>query len=185
MLSKIVNLIDQDPNYWIKDGFLITNSRNSTAVICIPNTLINKCKIYEIIISKAHNMLGYLGPNHTLNYARWWFWWPTMASDMVTFCKTCGACQMMKSSNNKPTGLLHSLPIPSRPWESIGIDFMDPLPNSKGIMKVTSPLIFFLSYWLAYTHRTLKLIFKLIFILAPPVPKILPTSVAPTLHQLQ
>ena len=32
--------------------------------------------------------------------------------------------------NSKPTGLLHSLPIPDRPWQSIGFNFMGPLPKS-------------------------------------------------------
>ena len=35
-----------------------------------------------------------------------------------------------KDANSKPTSLLHSLPIPDRPWQSIGLDFMGPLPKS-------------------------------------------------------
>ena len=35
-----------------------------------------------------------------------------------------------KDANSKLTGLLHSLPIPDRPWQSIGLDFMGPLPKS-------------------------------------------------------
>ena len=35
-----------------------------------------------------------------------------------------------KDVNGKPTGLLHSLPIPDRPWQSIGLEFMGPLPKS-------------------------------------------------------
>ena len=35
-----------------------------------------------------------------------------------------------KDTNSKPTGLLRSLPIPKRPWQSIGLDFMGPLPKS-------------------------------------------------------
>ena len=35
-----------------------------------------------------------------------------------------------KDANSKPTGLLHSLPIPDRPWQSIGLDFMGPVPKS-------------------------------------------------------
>ena len=29
-------------------------------------------------------------------------------------------------------GLLHSLPVPLRPWESIGMDFVGPFPSSQG-----------------------------------------------------
>ena len=32
----------------------------------------------------------------------------------------------------KPQGFLHSLPIPDKPWQSVGMDFMGPLPWSQG-----------------------------------------------------
>ena len=35
-----------------------------------------------------------------------------------------------KDTNSKLTSLLHSLPIPDRPWQSIGLGFMGPLPKS-------------------------------------------------------
>ena len=53
-----------------------------------------------------------------------------MSHDIESYCKTCGICMTSKYSNSKPTGLLHSLPIPDRPWQSIGLDFMGPLPKS-------------------------------------------------------
>ena len=43
---------------------------------------------------------------------------------------SCGACAASKDTNSKPRGLLHSLPIPDRPWQSISIDFLGPLPKS-------------------------------------------------------
>ena len=52
-----------------------------------------------------------------------------MAQDIEVFCKSCGACAVAKDTNSKPRGLLHSLPIPDRPWQSIGIDFLGPLPQ--------------------------------------------------------
>ena len=53
-----------------------------------------------------------------------------MSHDIESYCKTCGTCMTSKDTNSKPTGLLHSLPIPDRPWQSIGLDFMGPLPKS-------------------------------------------------------
>src|SRR3979490_245255 len=37
---------------------------------------------------------------------------------------------MTKSSTQRVPGLLHSLPIPARPWESIAMDFVGPFPES-------------------------------------------------------
>ena len=39
----------------------------------------------------------------------------------------CSICVTSKDANSKLTGLLHSLPIPDRPSQSIGLDFMGPL----------------------------------------------------------
>ena len=53
-----------------------------------------------------------------------------MSHDIESYCKSCGISVTSKDANSKPTGLLHSLPIPDRPWQSIGLDFMGPLPKS-------------------------------------------------------
>ena len=50
-----------------------------------------------------------------------------MAQDIESFCMSCGACTTSKDANSKPRGLLHSLPVPNRPWQSIGMDFLGPL----------------------------------------------------------
>ena len=55
-----------------------------------------------------------------------------MGTDIELFCSSCPSCQVTKDSNQKPSGLLHSLPIPDRPGQSIGMDFMGPLPISEG-----------------------------------------------------
>ena len=53
-----------------------------------------------------------------------------MLHDIEAYCKTCSICATTKDTNSKPAGLLHSLPIPDRPWQSIGMDFMGPLSKS-------------------------------------------------------
>jgi len=55
-----------------------------------------------------------------------------MGTNIKLFCSSCALCQVTKDSNQKPSGLLHSLPVPDQPWQSIGMDFMGPLPKSKG-----------------------------------------------------
>lgn len=41
-------------------------------------------------------------------------------------------CARNKSSKQTPTGLLHPLPVSSRPWSHIAIDFVTGLPPSNG-----------------------------------------------------
>jgi hypothetical protein len=55
-----------------------------------------------------------------------------MAKDIWDFCQSCNSCQRAKISTTKPLGKTHSLDIPTKPWESIGMDFIGPFPESKG-----------------------------------------------------
>jgi Integrase zinc binding domain len=75
-------------------------------------------------------MLAHLGASKTLDYLRDHIWWRDMVSDTKAFCETCQTCQQSKLSNQKPYGLLNPLAIPRYPWESIGIDFVGPMPES-------------------------------------------------------
>ena len=56
----------------------------------------------------------------------------TMATDIGAFCRLCGKCQTNKTNMQKPQGFLHSLPIPDKLWQSVGMDFMGPLAQSQG-----------------------------------------------------
>ena len=48
------------------------------------------------------------------------------------YCSSCTICQANKSNTQRPVSLLHPLPIPNRPWGSIGMDFISPFPKSQG-----------------------------------------------------
>ena len=53
-----------------------------------------------------------------------------MAQDIESFWMSCGACTTSKDANSKPRCLLHSWPVPDRPWQSIGMNFLGPLLQS-------------------------------------------------------
>ena len=44
-----------------------------------------------------------------------------MATNIEAFCRSCGKCQTNKINMQKPQGFLHSLPIPDKPWQSVGM----------------------------------------------------------------
>jgi hypothetical protein len=69
-----------------------------------------------------------MGTHITKNYACRYFWWPELAIDVKLFCESCSTCQATKTINQRLQGLLHSLPIPTKPWSSIGMDFVGPFP---------------------------------------------------------
>ena len=58
-----------------------------------------------------------------------------MITDINSYCDSCYTCKISKPNNQKPFGLLHLLPVPSRPWEGIGINFVRPFPESKSYLR--------------------------------------------------
>jgi hypothetical protein len=55
-----------------------------------------------------------------------------MRRDIKDFIGECDTCQINKHDNLFPAGLLQPLPIPSRVWTDISIDFVEGLPLSQG-----------------------------------------------------
>ena len=50
--------------------------------------------------------------------------------DLYDFVKQCLICQKVKFDLGKTLGLLQSLPVPNKPWESISMDFICGIPRS-------------------------------------------------------
>ena len=85
------------------------------------------------ILKSRHDspMAGHLGRARTYELISREFFWPTMRKDIYNYVDACDICQRTKSPRHKPFGLLQPLPIPSRPWSSISMDFIVKLPQSK------------------------------------------------------
>ena len=127
--QKILNKPKEFRNFEVKEQ-LIYLKRDDRQVLCVPKVLINGRSAREIVISEAHSMLAHLGSNKTLDYLRDFVWWKDLVSDVKTYCEMCHTCKTSKPGNQKPYGLLNPLSVPTYPWESIGVDFVGPLPES-------------------------------------------------------
>lgn len=55
-----------------------------------------------------------------------------MDADTQAFVAACQVCARGKASHQPPAGLLRPLPIPSRPWSHIAVNFVTGLPPSEG-----------------------------------------------------
>jgi transposase InsO family protein len=101
--------------------------RRGDDVVAVPAALRAEC------IGWCHNpsFAGHFGRRKTLLQVQRHFWWPgNMRTDVVQFVSHCDSCQRTKPSNQPPAGKLQPLPIPSRPWESISMDFITSLPRT-------------------------------------------------------
>ncbi|KAL2095577.1 hypothetical protein ACEWY4_007725 [Coilia grayii] len=82
------------------------------------------------------------------------FWWPNLEREVREYVQACPVCNRNKTSNRPPAGLLQPLPVPSRPWSYISLDFVTGLPASEGktviLTVVDSRLV-----WVEYAHNFL------------------------------
>jgi transposase InsO family protein len=113
------------------EGGLIFLKVDNKRLLCIPRIVVEGRSAQEVVISHAHSLLAHLGAHKTLIYLRDHVWWKQMSNDVHKYCESCIVCRKSKPNNQKPYGLLNPLPVPVRPWEAIGIDFVGPLPVSK------------------------------------------------------
>ncbi|KAI2661364.1 Transposon Tf2-8 polyprotein [Labeo rohita] len=107
-------------------------------VACPPNRLFVPEELRSEVIQWGHcsNVACHPGVNRTLHVVKQRFWWPLMARDVRSFVLACSMCGIGKTSNRPPDGLLQPLPVPSRPWSHIALDFVTALPPSQGNMVV-------------------------------------------------
>ena len=89
-------------------------------------------KLKEAIPQENHavTQAGHVGRTKMLEKIQRYYWWPKLRGDVEDFLRTCDACQRNKVDTSVPAGLLQPLPIPSRRWESISMDFITDLPKT-------------------------------------------------------
>ncbi len=91
-------------------------------------------KVRLFILTKCHEnpSSGHVGIAKTEELITRNYWWPQLHKDVVEFVKTCETCIRNKVTRHKKYDFLHPLETPKQPWESIEIDFLCGLPESKG-----------------------------------------------------
>ncbi|KAL0451722.1 UNVERIFIED_CONTAM: hypothetical protein Slati_1150300 [Sesamum latifolium] len=70
-----------------------------------------------------------LGEERTYVLVQRAYYWPQMRDDVQTYVRTSLICQQDKADYQKKTCLLQPLPIPTRSWESVFMDYISGLPK--------------------------------------------------------
>ena len=121
-----------NPSFKEREGFIWTRNRGGEDVVCVPSSSSTDTTLRTRILEQAHQIVGHYGPERTAEYIRRWYWWPRIYSETEKFCKACETCAQAKEEYQKPAGKLHPLPIATRPWEAVGMDFIGPFPETNG-----------------------------------------------------
>ena len=118
-----------------EDGLLYTKSGR----LCVPN-----CKTTrEVLLQEHHDRENHFGRYKTREKLARLYFWPNLAATVDEYIRSCTRCSSNKSSTQSPAGLLHPLPIPNDRFTDISMDFVGPLPKSRGydtILVVTDRL---------------------------------------------
>ncbi|KAH9753791.1 Endonuclease [Citrus sinensis] len=86
------------------------------------------------VIKECHDSkwAGHPGIERTTALVQASYFWPHMRDDIEAYVRTCLVCQQDKVDHQLPAGLLEPLPLATRPWESVSMDFITSLPKSEG-----------------------------------------------------
>src|SRR5258705_4652261 len=83
-----------------------------------------------------HPTAGHFRETKTMELIHHNYHWPGLRCMVGDYIRSCTSCVHTKAPCHKPYGLLKQLPIPSQPWESISMDFIEQLPMSEGFTAI-------------------------------------------------
>jgi len=106
----------------VRDGLLLHDGR-----VFVPDG----SAILEEVLHLAHTG-GHEGIQKTLQRLRTEFFVEHDRRVVTDFVRSCATCQRNKTETLHPAGLLQPLPVPSRVWADISIDFIEALPKVHG-----------------------------------------------------
>ena len=118
--NKFMHL--DDDGLWRRGAFA------SISKIVIPDN----SSVRHAIMKELHDskLAGHLGVKRTYNLVSRYFYWRGMFKYVEEYVQSCHSCQMMKSTNVKPAGLLQPLHIPAYPFQSVSMDLITGLPKT-------------------------------------------------------
>jgi len=106
-------------------------------------------KFRRSVMYGAHNSVfgGHAGRDRTIARLQMDYYWPGLVADVRAWCKTCQDCQKARAVRPKNRGLMQ-LPAPAvKPFQTVGIDLLGPLPLSLKGNKYCLTVICHFSHW--------------------------------------
>ena len=113
---------NHDGDWSVRDGLIIYDGR-----VFVPPT----SAVLPDILQLAHTA-GHEGVQKTLQRLHTTFYLDHDHRTVSDFIRACSTCQWNKTEALHPAGLLQPLPVPSRVWADIVMDFVEALPKVHG-----------------------------------------------------
>ena len=113
--------------FWSDSNFSVAVVLSDTS----PRFVESEAERIQIILQRHNSVFsGHPGRAKTFALISRDFTWPGMREMIYKYVDSCAICQQTKTSRKKPLGLLTPLPVASRPWKCISMDFITKLPLS-------------------------------------------------------
>lgn len=121
-----LGLTGEGKDCFIIDGDILYSLADGVKRLVVPL----QCR--SMIMHLAHSMpwAGHLGRNKTYLRIASRFYWPSMYTDVHTFCRTCSICQKTCHVRKTDRAYLQPLPIIATPFRRIAMDIVGPLVRS-------------------------------------------------------
>ena len=96
--------------------------------------LVPKGKLRLALLKECHDgpVAWHRGVKPTLVELVKNYYWPNLRDNVEQYVKSCVTYQQNRTQFRKEARLLRPLPIPTKRWENVSMDFMTHLPESKG-----------------------------------------------------
>ena len=90
--------------------------------------------LYSLVLREVHDQIAsdYPGCQKTVSLLARNYYWPKMKDTVYRYIRNCHTCRRAKAPRDQYNGLLKPLPIPTRPWTDVTLDFVTGLPHSNG-----------------------------------------------------
>src|SRR5882762_10761134 len=94
----------------------------------------NDEELKEEILWAHHDapIAGHPGRFRTQELINREYWWPNITKDVRSYVEGCETCQRTKIHCIKSKAPLYPTDIATEPWETISVDIVGPLPESRG-----------------------------------------------------
>lgn len=124
------------------------NQNDATDESAEPQAAVIPQSLRDVILELCHDslMAGHLGVAKTTKLVLSRYWWPHVTRDIKAWVETCPNCQSFKQPRTK-LGLLQHLPIPQKPFHTLGVDFVGPLPMTNSGNKYLLVFVDHLTRW--------------------------------------
>lgn len=159
LISKLTLGVSIIPKYTLQDGIVKFLGR-----IWVGNNELAQQHILQALHSSG---IGeHSGIHATYHRVKSLFAWPKLKQTVTQYVQSCQICQQAKGEHIKLPGLLQPLPVPSRAWTVVSLDFVEGLPKSNGYDVILVVIDKFTKYthFLALAHPyTIVQVAKLYF----------------------